>query len=114
MLVEWGEAVLERLGYQVTALTDSTEALKTFSSDPSRFDLVITDQTMPGMTGVQLARELLKIRPDIPIILCTGHSETVSPEMAMEAGIREFLMKPLVKQELAQVVRRVLDTKSEG
>ena len=114
MLVEWGEAVLERLGYQVTALTDSTEALKTFSSDPSRFDLVITDQTMPGMTGLQLSKELLKIRPDIPIILCTGHSETVSPEMAKEAGIREFLMKPLVKQELAQVIRRVLDTKFEG
>ena len=95
----------------MTAVTDSTEALKTFSSDPSRFDLVITDQTMPGMTGVQLAKELLKIRPDIPIILCTGHSETVSPEMAKEAGIREFLMKPLAKQELAEAVRRVLDKK---
>ena len=114
MIVEWGEAVLERLGYQVTALTDSTEALKTFSSDPSQFDLVITDQTMPGIPGLQLSKELLKIRPDIPIILCTGHSDTVSPEMAKEAGIREFLMKPLVKQELAQVIRRVLDTKFEG
>jgi CheY-like chemotaxis protein len=114
LLVEWGETVLERFGYQVTALTDSTDALKTFSSDPSQFDLVITDQTMPGISGLQLSRELLTLRPDILIILCTGHSDTVSPEMAREAGVREFLMKPLVKQELAQVVRRVLDTKSEG
>ena len=114
MLVEWGQATLERLGYTVTAVTDSKEALNTFSSDPSRFDLVITDHTMPGMTGVQIARELLKIRPDIPIILCTGHSETVSPEIAKEAGIREYLMKPLAKQELAEAVRRVSDQKQES
>jgi two-component system, cell cycle sensor histidine kinase and response regulator CckA len=69
---------------------------------------------MPGVPGLQLSKELLKIRSDIPIILCTGHSDTVSPETAKETGIREFLMKPMVKQELAQVVRRVLDTKSEG
>jgi CheY-like chemotaxis protein len=114
MLVEWGETVLERLGYQVTALTDSTDALKTFSSDPSQFDLVITDQTMPRMNGLRLAKELLKIRPDIPIILLTGHSDDVTPDSLEEAGIKEFLMKPLVKQELAQVIRRVLDTESEG
>ena len=75
-LVEWGQALLERMGYEVTAMNDSTEAFETFSSDPSRFDLVITDQTMPGFTGLNLARELLKIRPDIPIILCTGHSDS--------------------------------------
>jgi len=114
MLVEWGRTVLERLGYSATALTDPTEALKTFSSDPSLFNLVITDQTMSSMTGLQLAKEFLKIRPNIPIILCTGHSETVSPETAKKAGIREFLMKPLVKRELAQVIRRVLDAKSES
>jgi PAS domain S-box-containing protein len=112
MLAEWGQAILERLEYAVTAVTDSTAALNTFSSDPTRFDLVITDQTMPGMTGVQLSEELLKIRPDIPIILCTGHSETVSPETAKEVGIRQFLMKPLIKQELAQAVRKVLDEKN--
>jgi signal transduction histidine kinase/ActR/RegA family two-component response regulator len=111
LLMEWGKVALERLGYTVTALTDSAEALKLFSSDPSQFDLIITDQTMPGIPGLQLSKELLKIRPDIPIILCTGHSDTVSPEMAKEAGIREFLMKPLAKQELAQVIRRVLDAK---
>ena len=85
MLVEWGRATLERLGYKVTAMTDSQEALKTFSIDPSLFDLVITDHAMPQMAGTQLAKELLKIRGDIPIILCTGHSDTISPESAMEA-----------------------------
>jgi CheY-like chemotaxis protein len=114
MLLEWGQATLERLGYSVVALTDSTEALRTFSSDPSRFDLVITDQTMSGMTGMQLAKELLTIRPDIPIILCTGHSEAVSPETAKDGGIRQFLMKPVATQELAQAIRRVLDTNAEG
>jgi FixJ family two-component response regulator len=66
---------------------------------------------MPGITGVQIAREFFRIRPDIPIILCTGHSETVSPEIAKEAGIREYLMKPLAKQELAEAIRRVLHPK---
>ena len=113
MLIEWGQATLERLGYTVTAVTNGTEAMKVFSSDPSGFDLVITDHTMSGLTGVQLAKALLKIRPDIPIILCTGHSETVSPDIAKEAGIREYLMKPLVKQELAQAIRRVLDANKE-
>ncbi len=114
MLLEWGQASLERLGYSVVALTDSTEALRTFSSDPSRFDLIVTDQTMSGLTGVQLAKELLKIRHDIPIILCTGHSEAVSLETAKDVGIRQFLMKPFAKQELAQAIRRVLDTNAEG
>ncbi len=109
MLVEWAKATLEKLGYRATALTDPAEALKTFSSDPSRFDLVITDQSMPSMSGMQLAKELLTIRPDIPVILCTGHSATVSPETAKEAGIKQFLMKPLTRQELARAVRHVLD-----
>ena len=69
---------------------------------------MITDYTMPGITGVQIAGELFKLRPDVPVILCTGHSETVSPEVAKEAGIKEYLMKPLAKQELAEAVRRVL------
>lgn len=111
MLTEWGQAALERLGYTVTAVNSGKEALNIFSSDPSRFDLVITDHTMPGITGIQFARELLKLRPGIPIILCTGHSETVSPEIAREVGIREYLMKPLAKHELVEAVRRVLDDK---
>ena len=113
MLVEWAKAALEKLGYRAAALTDPAEALKIFASDPSRFDLVITDQAMPAMSGMQLAGELLAIRPDIPIILCTGHSATVSPEKAKKAGIKEFLMKPVARQELAQAVRRALDARRE-
>jgi len=109
LLIEWGKAVLEHLGYTVTAFNDSTQALKLFSSDPYRFDLVITDQTMPKLTGLSLAKKLLASRPGIPVILCTGHSDSVSPEKAEEAGIKEFLMKPLRRQELAVAVRRVLD-----
>jgi PAS domain S-box-containing protein len=110
LLVEWAQAALERLGYTVTALTDSMEALKLFSVDPSRFDLVITDQTMPKLTGLHLARKLLMIRTNIPIILCTGHSDSVSPKKTREAGIGDFLMKPLGKQQLAEAIRRVLNT----
>jgi PAS domain S-box-containing protein len=112
-LVEWGQALLERMGYEVTAMNDSAEALETFSSDPSRFDLVITDQTMPRITGLNLARELLKIRPDIPVILCTGHSESITLEKLKEAGVREFLMKPLAKKDLTEVIRRVLDLETK-
>jgi two-component system, cell cycle sensor histidine kinase and response regulator CckA len=112
LLVEWGHAALTRLGYKVTSMTDSIKALKTFSDDSSQFDLVITDQTMPGLSGIQLARALLAIRRDIPIILFTGHSDTVTPEEAQAAGVREFLLKPFGKQELAGAIRRVLDNKS--
>ena len=84
------------------------EALTIFMQDPKRFDLVITDQTMPEMTGVVLATKLLKVRPDLPIILCTGYSESVSTETAKEAGIREFVMKPASKKELAEAVHRAL------
>ncbi|MEN6617679.1 MAG: PAS domain S-box protein, partial [Syntrophorhabdus sp.] len=109
MLAEWAKVTIERLGYRAIALTDPKEALKIFSSNPSHFDLVITDQSMPSMSGMQLARELLTIRPDIPIIICTGHSAAVSPETAKEAGIKDFLMKPVAKKELAEAVRKVLD-----
>jgi PAS domain S-box-containing protein len=110
MLVEWGQAVLERLGYSVTAATDSREALKVFSSDPTRFDLVITDHTMPAMSGAQLTKALRKVRADIPIILCTGNDETVSPDTVKKVGIRQLLMKPLARLELAEAVRLALDT----
>ncbi len=107
-IVELGQGVLRRLGYTVVAKRSGREALETFRKDGA-FDLVITDQTMPEMTGVMLAAELLKLRPDLPVILCTGYSESVSRETAQEVGIREFLMKPLSKRELAGAVRRALE-----
>jgi signal transduction histidine kinase/ActR/RegA family two-component response regulator len=113
ILIELNQQRLSKLGYNVVATTSSTDALDIFRKEPDTFDLVITDQTMPNLTGMDLATELLKIRASIPIILCTGHSETVSPEQAKKSGIRAFLMKPLGKQELAQVIRRLLDTGTE-
>ena len=101
--------MLERLGYQVTVRTCSTEALKLFRTKPGSFDLVITDQTMPTMTGTDLAKELLKIQPDIPILLCTGFSELALEEKAMQIGIKAFIMKPVVIKDLAQIIRKTLD-----
>ena len=112
MLVELNEQRLNRLGYEVVATTSSMDALAIFRKEPESFDLVVTDYTMPNMTGMDLAVELLKVRATIPIILCTGHSEPVSPEQAKQTGIKAFLMKPLGKQELAQAIRRVLDKKT--
>ncbi len=108
-LVEITTIMLERLGYQVIADTSSIEALKRFMEEPSRFDLVITDMTMPHMTGEKLAAEIMHIRPDIPIILCTGFSEIISEDKAKSLGIREYLFKPLVLEILARKVRKVLD-----
>ncbi|MBI5186420.1 MAG: response regulator [Nitrospinae bacterium] len=108
MLVEMGQRTLERLGYKVTAKAGSLEALEAFRAAPADFDLVITDQTMPNMAGDALARELLGVRPDIPIILCTGFSHAVTPEKAKALGIREFLMKPLLARELGEAIRRAL------
>jgi len=107
-VLEMTKTMLEQIGYRATALTDSSEALEVFTRNPDGFDLVITDQTMAGMTGIALAKELLAIRKDIPVILYAGYSETVSPERAKEAGIREFVMKPVTRKGMAQAVRRVL------
>ncbi len=109
VLARMGEQVLARLGYAVTRCTSSKEALALFSRDPSGFDLVITDQTMPDMTGIQLAAKLLAIRPRMPIILSTGFSYTATQESAKAAGIKGFAMKPLTKREIAKIVRKVLD-----
>jgi len=108
-LVDMDRRMLERLGYDVVTSTSGTEALEVFRKQPENFDLVITDMTMPKMTGDKLATELLSIRPGIPIILCTGFSERITGEKAKEMGIRKFVMKPLVKSELAKAVREVLD-----
>ncbi|HVN97181.1 MAG TPA: PAS domain S-box protein [Syntrophorhabdaceae bacterium] len=112
MLTELGKNMLERLGYAVTTMTSSSEALKLFYRDPFHFDLVITDQTMPELTGLRLAEQLLTVRSDLPIILCTGHSDSVNVDSATAAGIRGLLLKPLAKYELAVAVRKALDAKT--
>jgi PAS domain S-box-containing protein len=109
MIVQSMRNMLERLGYKVTTATDSENALRLFSAKPSEFDLVITDQTMPRMSGEDLGKKLMRIRPDIPVILCTGYSDLVSSEKATSIGFRGFLMKPFSLRESAELVRRVLD-----
>jgi len=113
-----GKKMLERLGYHVVTGRDGLEALNLFRGQPDNFDLVITDQTMPNLTGVELARELIQIRPDIPVILCTGLGPTAEKALKGEeeelAGIREVALKPLDRDELAGIIRRVLNRSEEG
>jgi len=111
MLVNIGENMLSEVGFQVTALSSSTKAFDLFQSDPHRYDLVITDQTMPGLSGKELVSLLLKIRPDLPIILCTGFSHKISNQEARELGVKAFCMKPLEMSQLIKTVREVLDAK---
>ena len=106
---DMGRSILEHLGYKVTAFTDSLGALQAFSDDPSQFDVVITDQTMPVMTGIDLARRMLAIRQDIPVIICTGYSSSISEENARSFGIRGFAMKPLSIKQISVLIRKVLD-----
>jgi len=109
VILDLGEKTLKQLGYDVVVKNGSVEALALFRADPGRFDLVITDMTMPKMTGDQLARELMKVRPDMPIILCTGFSSKISRKQAEEIGIKGFAMKPLARRDMAIIVRKVLD-----
>ncbi|UCD77306.1 MAG: response regulator [Desulfobacterales bacterium] len=108
-LVAMSKQMLELLGYKAVTRTSSVEAFELFQHDPGRFDLVITDMTMPNMTGEKLAGKILEIRPDIPVIMCTGYSEQITEQRAREIGIRAFVMKPLVMRDLADTIREVLD-----
>ncbi len=109
MIVNINKTVLENLGYKVTATTESVDALEKIRADPDQFDLVITDQTMPGLTGAELAQEILKITPDMPIILCTGYSSVLLEGDALAIGIKKYARKPLDRTTLAEIVRQVLD-----
>ncbi len=102
--------MLEKLGYKVTARSSGDEAAATFATDPAGFDLVITDQTMARLSGLELARKLVGIRPDIPIILNTGFSEKVNGNTVGQDGIRAFIMKPFTARELSRLIRKVLDS----
>ncbi|MDA3958589.1 transporter substrate-binding domain-containing protein [Oceanispirochaeta sp.] len=108
-VVEITKQCVEKLGYEATGKTSSREALELFQSRPNSFDLIITDQTMPDLTGENLAIEIMKIRPDIPVILCTGFSTKMNQEKAKMIGIRGFLMKPFNMKELSITIRKILD-----
>ncbi|MEW6289600.1 MAG: cache domain-containing protein [Thermodesulfobacteriota bacterium] len=108
-IVDIAQQMLEMLGYRVAGKTDSREALAYFKEHAGEVDLVITDFTMPHMTGIDLAKAIRKIRPDLPILLCTGYNTGFSEEEIKEAGINAFILKPVVRKELAEVVRKVLD-----
>jgi len=108
-IAKLGRQYFERLGYRVTASQSSPDALELFRTNPHRFDLVITDMTMPRMSGDELAAAMLSIRPDLPIVLCTGYSQRISEARAREIGIRAYVTKPTTDNELANAVRRVLD-----
>ncbi|MCP3872133.1 MAG: response regulator [Desulfobacteraceae bacterium] len=108
-IVKLAKQILERLGYQVTENSNSIKALEKFRANPDKFDVVITDLAMPNMPGDKLSAELLKIRPDIPILLCTGYSQKITEEKAALIGIKGILMKPIIKSKMAQMVKNVLD-----
>jgi signal transduction histidine kinase len=108
-IVEIAQVMLKNLGYEAEARTSSIEARELFRANPDRFDLVITDMTMPNMTGDRLAQEIFSVRAEIPVILCTGFSELMTKEKAKAIGIEEFAMKPLVMKDLAVLIRRALD-----
>ena len=108
-LVEIGRMMLQRLGYRVTSAGSGVEGLRMFMDHPDELDLILTDHTMPKMTGAEMAREILSARPDMPIILCTGYTERITAEEILAMGVSRFLMKPLAFREVALAIREVLD-----
>ena len=107
-LVDVGKRMLERLGYRVTATDSAGEALRLFSADPAAFDLLITDYTMPEITGAELAQQALAMRPDLPVILCTGYSGQISEADALNMGVRRYLLKPVTVGQLSAAIRQAL------
>ena len=105
------QTMLGRLGYRVLAYSKSEDALEAFQRIDKDFDLVVTDMTMPKMTGAELAQKLLSIRSDIPIILCSGFSHIINEKRAKAIGVREYVMKPLIMRDFAKIIRKVLDEK---
>ena len=108
MLVHLGELVLKQIGCQAITFTDSKKALAAFLERPDAFDMVILDQTMPGMTGLDLAKKILEIRPATPIVLCSGYNETINRSEAEELNIRAFLTKPFAIESLSETVWKIL------
>jgi CheY-like chemotaxis protein len=110
-VLEMMHSMIEKLGYQVNSRNSSIEALDTFRNHPRQFDLVITDQTMPEMTGLELVEQLIRIRPDIPVILCTGYTEMIAEDSAGSLGIGAFVMKPVRISDISVKIRKLLDQK---
>jgi len=108
-LLSVGEKIIERLGYHVIPHSDSAEALALFKDLPNQFDLVITDFKMPKLNGAELSREILKINPDLPVIMCSGYSSTFSEEDAEKIGIKWFVRKPLLKKDFAAIIEEALN-----
>ncbi len=108
-IVDASKRTLERLGYSVITATSGVEALKLFRDNAEMFDIVVTDMTMPELTGVDLAKEVLSMRPQTPMILCTGYSTLITPEKSKQLGFKDFLMKPVSKRKMAESVRHILD-----
>ena len=106
MIALMAEEMLRFIGFSISSLTNSRVALDIFTANPMQFNIVITDQTMSGLTGLELSRKMLELRPDLPIILCTGYSETVSAEMAKTMGIAEYLAKPVDFDKLKRIIDR--------
>ncbi len=108
-MVKLEKEILQHLGYRVTSRTGSVEALAAFTAMPDRYDLVITDNTMPNMTGIDLTRELKKIKPGIRIIICSGFSEKIDQNELDTLGVNDFVFKPIIKSKIAKKIRKVLD-----
>jgi CheY-like chemotaxis protein len=114
MIAYLEQTLLEELGYDVRAFTSSIEALDAFQEEPDAFDLVVTDLSMPQLTGTAFAREILTLRPNMPIILCSGFYDADTTERVHKLGIREFVKKPISTEELAKTIRRLLDARGSG
>jgi DNA-binding NtrC family response regulator len=113
-LKEAEKNLLAELGYKVTALTSSVEALELFRKVPDRFDVVVTDFVMPKLTGIQLTIEIHSLRPDIPVIICTGYSDVLSQQKAESMGIGDVIMKPINLSRVAKSIRKLIDKKQES
>jgi len=109
IIVKMEKQILERMGYHVTARIGSVEAFEAFKANPGKFDLIVSDMTMPNMTGVQLANKIKTIRTDIPFIICTGYSDQINEKTSKDLGIQGYVMKPVIKNEIAKTIREVLD-----
>jgi FixJ family two-component response regulator len=96
------QGLLSEFGYTVAAFSSAAEAMETYLKDPDRFDIVVTDMTMPGMTGLELSKRILGLNPDKPVILCTGFSESMNREKAIAIGVAEFYQKPIITWEIAK------------